>query len=375
MRIGITAESGGSSIRTEAPSAKTRTTLPLLVWVGGILILVSLSTFFATHRWMSSRTFTALNIPISLAKGHVDSGPFKINLRSEYRVDIDTGWESYFDPNCPSYDRVNAYWFLYKDGHVVAKWLESTPYTYLGGFDSENGTYRLNLEVVSDTACLNPGRPRLLVYTDKGVYEDYATPILWVSAFGVALGASLVVLGFVAFSAEFYPRSMRIWNAESVGQYFQWAQKHPLRKQFSSPPAFALLAVPCLLVPIIGFMILLQPYPSKGLYVWLLKPGALDAANDPLSQPVVVQVLDAGPGATPAVYVNSKATTWTRLSSDLKDELKLCPKWVVYVEADPSVAWADAVNVTDVAKGLHARVVLLTSKPSLKSRGLNAPAE
>ena len=34
-------------------------------------------------------------------------------------------------------------------------------------------------------------------------------------------------------------------------------------------------------------------------------------------------------------------------------------KWVVYVEAEPNVAWAYAATVVDTAKGIHAKVVLL----------------
>jgi len=100
---------------------------------------------------------------------------------------------------------------------------------------------------------------------------------------------------------------------------------------------------------------------DKAALIWDMATGDL------LSQLVVVQVVDAGPKATPEVYLNSKATSWNRLGSDLKDELKLRPEWVVYVEADPNLPWADAATVIDVAKGLHARVVLLTVKPALRT--------
>ena len=66
--------------------------------------------------------------------------------------------------------------------------------------------------------------------------------------------------------------------------------------------------------------------------------------------------------------MNSKATSWNNLAGELKDQLKLRPDWVVYVQGDPNVAWANVVNVMDVAKGLHAKVVLLTSQPSMKAR-------
>lgn len=148
---------------------------------------------------MSSRTFVALNTPISLARGSIKSGPFKINLRNYYTVEIDTGWESYFDPNCPSYNNVIARWILNKDGAVVVKWIDEwSRDTYLGDFLGEEGTYELHLDILSDTACLNPGHPRLLVYTNRGEYEDRASPVLWASALGVPLGVSLVILAFIS---------------------------------------------------------------------------------------------------------------------------------------------------------------------------------
>ena len=81
----------------------------------------------------------------------------------------------------------------------------------------------------------------------------------------------------------------------------------------------------------------------------VLKPGPL-AATDPLSDPVVVQIRDAGLGVTPELYINSKPTSWNRFADDLKNELKLRPKWVVYVQADPILPWADIANAIDVAK-------------------------
>lgn len=143
-------------------------------------------------------------------------------------------------------------------------------------------------------------------------------------------------------------------DSESIGQCFQWAQKLPLKRKVCLPPAFALLAAPCLLLLIFVCMILLQPYPHKGLFVELMNPGLLPAASDPVSQPVIVQVLDNGTGEQPGVYVNSKVASWGRLDSALMDELKLHPKWIVYVEADAKVGWADVANAIDVAKGLQA---------------------
>jgi biopolymer transport protein ExbD len=357
------AESSALSSPPTPVAAKPQSAPSGQMWIGIILFLIGLAVFIGVHRWMTTRKFVAVNMPISLGRGHTRTGPFQINLKDFYGVKIDTGWRAYFDPNCPSYGQLKAGWVLYRDGHAFAVWNESTPHTDLGGFDSEKGTYDLDLEVLSDTRCLDPGNPRLLVYTSKSNYEDYTAPILWASALSVALGASLLALGCIAYFGERRPRTTRITDSESIGQHFQWAQKLPLRKQFLTLPAFALIAGTSLFVPVIVFS-LLSPLPARGLFVALMKSLPLAANNDLLTEPIVVHVVDAGPGVASSVYVNSKATSWEKLGTALRDELKIRPDWVVYVEADENVPWGSAVNVIDVAKGLHAKVVLLTSKPS-----------
>ena len=59
----------------------------------------------------------------------------------------------------------------------------------------------------------------------------------------------------------------------------------------------------------------------------------------------------------------SKITSLDKLESTLKNELKVQPQWVVYVTGDQNLAWADALTAIDIAKGLHAKVVLLTTPP------------
>jgi biopolymer transport protein ExbD len=369
---------GGFEWETEPATKKSdperRPLLRARSLIGLGLAILGMASFVTVKRWIDTRSFVPVDIPVSLAPGHIRTGPFKINLKDEYQVRIKTGWESYFDPNCPTYMHLpKADWFLYKDGELVKKRIASEPSDYLGSFDGENGTYELALDIQSGSGCLDPGHPRLLVYLDKADYEDYANPILWVAGLSVTLGASLVLLVVIACSTESHLSSIRISNSESVDQNFQWAQRLPLRRQFSSPPAFALLAAPILVILIIIFMVLLNPYPARGLYVRVLKPGPF-AATDPLNDPVIVQILDPGHGMAPELYINSKPTSWDRFADDLKNQLKLRPRWVVYVQADPNLFWADIVNAVDVAKGLHANVVLLTLDPTIKHRDVRAKA-
>ena len=346
----------------EAAVVSSKSKFPFQIGIGTFLVLAGLGVFIGVHHWMVTRTFNPVDMPISLARGHIKTGPFKINLRDNYRVEIDTGQSWLVDPMCPSYGRVKAQWVLHKDEQVVANWKESTPYTYLGGFDSEKGTYDLDLEILSDTGCLDPGHPRLLIHTGRSDYEVNVGAALWGSAFCAALGAIFLVLGCIALSEVHRLRTLHLTDSETVGQHFQWAQKLPLRKQFSAPPAFALIAGTSLFVLIVVFMTI-SPLTPRGLYVYLLKPGPLVAKNDVSVEPIVVQVVDAGRGVAPNLYVNSKPTSWGDLGNALKNELKIRSEWVVYVESDDNIPWADAVTVVDIAKGLHAKVVLMTSKP------------
>lgn len=82
---------------------------------------------------------------------------------------------------------------------------------------------------------------------------------------------------------------------------------------------------------------------------------------DSLTPPIIVRVeWAAHPPFVSRVYVNSKAVEWDRLKMALQDELKLRPTWVVYVDADANSSWQSAVDVMNIARELHAKVVLLT---------------
>jgi biopolymer transport protein ExbD len=348
---------------------------PLLrprILIGLGLAVLGMASFVTVKRWIDSRIFVPVDIPVSLAAGHIRTGPFRINVEQGYSIWIDFGQSTYFNPTCSSYSTLKTTWTLYRDGHVQTQW--DAPVLqdgYLEGFDATKGFYDLDVHVLADASCLNANRPRLRVVTSRDNDSFYAGVLLWSGAAFVVIGLSLVILGWQSGVFRELEQSAVVTNAPTVGQNFQWAQRLPLHRQFSSPPAFALLATPVLVILIIIFMVTLQPYPARGLYVRVLKPGPL-AAAEPLSDPVVVQILDGGPGVTPELYINSKPTSWNRFSGDLKNELKLRPNWVVYVQADPSLPWADIAHAIDVAKSLHANVVLMTIQPTIQPRNVQA---
>jgi biopolymer transport protein ExbD len=65
------------------------------------------------------------------------------------------------------------------------------------------------------------------------------------------------------------------------------------------------------------------------------------------------------------VYVNSKESPWEELSSAIQGQFERPGHPLVYVEAGNEVPWADVANAIDVAQGLQAEVVLLTTTPRI----------
>jgi hypothetical protein len=103
---------------------------------------------------------------------------------------------------------------------VVASEGEGYADTYVAGFEGEKAVYDLDLQILSDGSCLNPGHPRLRIYTDKSFYEDYTTPALWLSVLSIAVGTSLRVFFFLT---NYEGRSAAITSitaSETISPYF-----------------------------------------------------------------------------------------------------------------------------------------------------------
>ena len=58
------------------------------VLIGLGLIFLGVTGYFSVERWMSTRIVYPLNMPISLAPGHIRTRPFQLNLRTDYFVII-----------------------------------------------------------------------------------------------------------------------------------------------------------------------------------------------------------------------------------------------------------------------------------------------
>jgi MotA/TolQ/ExbB proton channel family len=155
---------------------------------------------------------------------------------------------------------------------------------------------------------------------------------------------------------------------DATPRCYGFAQTLPLRSRFSGFPAFALIGAPVLAI-LIPMFALVDTRRAVGLPVRLLKIGVTDHGLPP----IVVSVVSARRSGLSAIYVNSRETTWKELGNTIRNRLEVRPHWIVYIEGANDVPWADMANAIDVARGLHAEVVLLTAPPGIESSDLHKP--
>ena len=341
--------------------------MPWSVRIGIGLILMGWAGRAAIQHWMDTRILHPVDMLVSLAPGHVHTGPFRLNLYADYKVDLDPGTDWHWDtahPECDPYQHLQTRWVLYRDGKVVDRLDQPTVLPWPSSFTAGPGVYDLDLEVMSDFSCLDPAHRRLRVIATTDVYESLAFAARLTLAIGIYVGFALLIFGPIVRFAHCLDRSDKITESASVGQDFRWAQRLPLRRPISGLPAFGLFGGMVFGVLAVLVMLLTAGFQvtSTGSWVHLLKPGQVWEKSDSWNAPLIVKVKDTGPNQTPKLFVNSKEVSWEDLDRVLKQELGRRPDWVVYVTGDDAPSFQSVANVIDAARGLHAKVYLITEK-------------
>jgi hypothetical protein len=148
---------------------------------------------------------------------------------------------------------------------------------------------------------------------------------------------------------------------EATPRTYGFAQTLLLRRRFSGMPAFALIGVPVLAI-LVPFFMFFQRFVPLGLPVRIMETGVSDRD----SEPIIISVVGRS-ASIPALYVNSKEIPWSELGNTLRRQLEARPHWTVYVQGGNDVPWHLVAYPIDVARGLHAEVVLLTAPPQVDS--------
>jgi biopolymer transport protein ExbD len=355
--------SGPANSETVSQAETKTRRLPFSWWLGLVLFVAGIATFIAVQRWISTRIVRPVDMPVSLAAGHIRTGPFRLNLETSYWVSVDQGaWWNTGRACVEQYPHLQTRTVLYQHGKVVDMRLREA--SHFATFYATPGEYELDVEVLSDFSCLDKGHPRLYVSAETVDYEDGAILLKLAAAisafFGVALLAFLPAVRAVVSREEI----AKATDSAAVGQDFQWARILLLRRPISGLPAFGLFGgmVFALLALLMMLLTAGFEYKPTGFWVHVLKSGQAPAKSDAWTEPLIVRVKDAGPYQIPKLFVNSKEVEWEDLEKTLKHELAPRRDWVVYVGGDDAASFQHVANVIDAARGLHANVVLITEK-------------
>lgn len=119
-----------------------------------------------------------------------------------------------------------------------------------------------------------------------------------------------------------------------------------------------------LLVLLIIFMVI-TPLTPKGLDALVPQPPPKDQKQPPPTpdRTIVVQLIDRGPGQSPALKINQDEATWENLQGRLADIFKTRAEKVMFVKGDDNIPFADVANVIDIAHSAGVdKVGLITAK-------------
>jgi hypothetical protein len=211
--------------------------LPRTKLVGFICVAAGLILYGTWIGWLSTRTERPVDIPISMAIGHVRTREFKINLNALFTIDIEVQKTIPFETlncllgtamgrtstdlqECPDKPSVvKAYWVLSSNGQIVAQgssddyrsgaWMNDAISRELGHFQSQSGRiYVLDVNVLADGTALTPGNPRLKVGVHPEVYEDnMVRGFMFLVVTGVSVLVGIILLGISAKRAHQEPPS------------------------------------------------------------------------------------------------------------------------------------------------------------------------
>jgi biopolymer transport protein ExbD len=349
------------------------------IWVSAFLLCAGLLLFPTFNRWVETRTWVAVDMPISLAPGHVRTGSFPVNLNSDYQIVIELDDYPYGnEPECEEYKVIQTHWWLYRDGRASSSWVddwrnrwgnESTGAvtgSYLGAFDSSPGLYTLDVEIVADATCLLSFHPRLRVSTDKSDYAQggwirAVTLLASCALFGISF--ALLLVGSLESDSVQVTRgeSLAIFNTLRAERELARRKLHLMGPESSLPSIGYLYAVTCLVLFLtMAPLILGKSMQSSGIPARLLRPDVIHASSDGEEMGLLVYVDLSG-----KLYLNSKPVTAEELPRALEDEFARRADCLVYVEGDLGVQFQAVAQAMDLIRGAHGEVIMLT--PSMRA--------
>jgi hypothetical protein len=167
----------------------------------GAIVLAGL-VFYCGKLWINSRTLQLVDMPVSLTRGYIESGNFKINADGIYSAQI--LFPSGSAPDCDELKTRTistlgslAVYRLTNEGSLARPAEELTTGPFLGVIKGKPETYDLKIEIVSDSGCLNALHPRLRVEASPSDYFRWSERFTYVCGTSLFIGTLGIVLFFL----------------------------------------------------------------------------------------------------------------------------------------------------------------------------------
>lgn len=340
---------------------------PKILFRAGLgLLLLAVVLFSGSDRWLKTRIFKPLDMPVSLDPRQIKSPPFTINLREDYvaSLDLDYSIDDWYEDRCNYGKLRDAKWRVYRfnrsPGHARELWdrsAEFRPYFYyFEQFHASPGRYELEWDIPEGAACLNPRHPHIRVYTSSAGYEEAVGLLQLFCTF--LIGTGIILLAFAV--ARFWTRVSPLARAPRMLPDLALRNVLPRRKLAVPPlihglPHWGLFMISVLWILFFVVVILRTPLTTNGLLVSFPRYNASASVDSPWKENVSVYVL---PGRR--FFVNGKEVERDELRARLLDEMGQRKMWTVYFEADPDTLFMDAAYAIDTIQALGAKLIWLT---------------
>jgi len=168
--------------------------VPRRAYLSAIVLVAALVLPQAYWQWLETRSFVALDMPVTLSNNPITTPDFPVNLRGWYHVvvwvdsDFSGCWSGLSHPALVSRSTV------YHNGNMIGPFEGRD--RYLGHFYAAGKVhYRVTIHTASDPTCLNAGHPRIGVWTESSSYVR-----LYHEMQNAGFVVAVTCLGLLAFS-------------------------------------------------------------------------------------------------------------------------------------------------------------------------------
>ncbi len=355
--------------------------IPTTSQVGCVVLFAAISGFLGARYWVNSRTLRAVDMPVSLARGTISTGTFNLNTHGYYSIGI--GEEHGGNRSCnvrletrriSSIGGLPVYRYQWLEDESRSTGRNTITGYFLGGFEGKPGDYHLEVEVMSDTGCLDGGKPHLYIIAssnDFAILNNCYENVLWISFVSSSLGLTLLIIGI---RERFRRRAtdgrsiVRFEPSGSIGNYpaLQRVKNAPWIPFFSQ--IGVLYSQVLLLLVISGILVFHYAWGydhrSHGLFVLTYFPESFFFKHNPCEQAWIVRMESSNEW-----YLNSARIEPGDLPDALRGQIGTRTSCIVFLDAQPDVPYSEAIHAIDLIEQTPGKVVLLTPE----SKGTRIP--